>query len=116
MDHIFITDLKLETRIGIYDWERVVAQSVLLNLSVGLPSSRVCSSDDFKDALDYAEIVSRIRSLLAHHSCHLLESLAENVAQLLLKEFAAPWVKVSIAKLAPLPGVKEIGITIERSK
>lgn len=116
MDRIFITDLKIETRIGVYEWERQVAQPLLLNLEVALPHSRACETDALDDAIDYAAVVKRIESLLLDHPYHLLERLAEAVARLVLDEFGAPAVKVSIAKLAPLPRVRQLGVTIERQR
>ncbi|MBI3149483.1 MAG: dihydroneopterin aldolase [Betaproteobacteria bacterium] len=116
MDKIFIADLKLHTRIGVYAWERQVAQTILLNLEIGLPSERPCHSDDLADALDYAAVVRRLKTLLQDHPYHLLERLAEALAQLVLEEFGAPWVKLSVAKLAPLPEVRQLGVSIERTR
>jgi dihydroneopterin aldolase len=115
MDRIFITDLKVESRIGVYDWERQVAQPLLLNLEVALPHSRACETDSLDDAIDYAAVVKRIEALLSDHPYHLLERLAEAVARMVLEDFGAPWVKLSIAKLSPLPRVKLLGVSIERS-
>lgn len=116
MDHIFISDLRIKTRVGVYAWERQVAQTLVFNLEIGLPSEKPCHSDDLADALDYAAVVKRIEALLEDHPYHLLERLAQAVADLVLQEFAAPWVKLSVAKLAPLPGVKALGVNIERRR
>ncbi len=116
MDKIFISDLKIETRIGVYPWERQVAQTVLLNLEIALPSERPCNTDELADAIDYAAVVQRIRGLLENHPYHLLERLAQATATLVLDEFPVPWVKVSIAKLAPLPNVRQLGVSIERQR
>ena len=90
-------------------------QTIRMDLEIGLPSSKPFHSGDYGDALDYAAIVSRLKAF-AHDNTHpLLERFTEAMAQLVLDEFAAPWVKVRVAKLAPLHGVKEIGITIERT-
>lgn len=116
MDAIIISDFKSSTRIGVYEWEREVEQPVLINLEVALPSATPCSSDDLGDALDYSALVKRVAALLADHPYHLLERLAEAIAQLVLEEFHAPQVKVSLVKIAPLPGVKTIAIALERSR
>lgn len=116
MDTIFISDLRIDTRIGVYAWERQLAQTLLLNLEIGLPSETPCHSDDLADALDYAAVVKRVQTLLQDHPYHLLERLAQAIAELVLAEFAAPWVKVSIAKLAPLRGVKALGVSITRQR
>jgi len=114
MDAIFITDLRIETRIGAYDWEQHVRQPVLINIEIAMPHARAAASDDLADALDYASVVGRIKALLADHPHHLLERLAEAIATLIREEFHAPWVQVQLAKITPLPGVRQLGVRIER--
>lgn len=114
MDIIFLHELKAKTLIGIYPWECKVAQTIQLDLEIALPSSRACQTDNFEDALDYARIVERINETLAQKHFSLLEALAEHIAQIILIEFKAPWVKVSVAKLSIMRGVKKLGICIER--
>ena len=116
MNAIFIHDLRVETRIGIYEWERHVAQTVRLDVDLGLPSDEVFRTGDFEDALDYAAVVKRLQAFAADHPHQLLERYAQAIADLLMNEFAAPWVKVRVAKLAPIAGVKELGIVIERGR
>ncbi len=114
MDIIFLHDFKAKTIIGIYPWERKVAQTIQLDLEIALPSSLACQTDNFEDALDYDLIVKRIKEILAEKHFSLLEALAEHIAQTILVEFRSPWVKVSIAKLGIIRGVKKLGVCIER--
>jgi len=114
MDIIFLHEFKAKTLIGIYPWERKVAQTIQFDLEIALPTSRACQTDNFEDALDYALIVNRINETLAQKHFSLLEALAEHIAQIILTEFKAPWVKVSVAKLGMIRGVKKLGICIER--
>ena len=116
MDTIFIHDLRVETRIGVWDWERKLAQTVRLDVELGLPSDKVFRSADFADALDYSAIVTRLCALAADHPHQLLERFAQAVADIVLGEFGAPWVRVRVAKLAPMKGVKELGVAIERAR
>jgi dihydroneopterin aldolase len=116
MNTIFIRELRVETRIGVYAWEQHRSQPLTIDLEVELPSAKAFASDDFADALDYAAIVKRVQSLAADHPHRLLERFAEALAELLRGEFGAPWVKVSVAKLAPVAGVARIGVAIERGK
>jgi 7,8-dihydroneopterin aldolase/epimerase/oxygenase len=116
MNRIFIHDLRVSTRIGIYDWERTLPQTVRLDVELELPSDRVFATGDFTDALDYAAIVKRLQALAADHPHHLLERFAQAIADVVLGEFGAPWAKVRVAKLAPIPGVRELGVEIERSR
>ena len=114
MDTIFISDLRIETRIGVYEWEKHVRQPVLLNLEIAMPHSRAGATDALSDALDYAAVVERLQDFLVDHPHELLERLAEEIAALILREFGAPWVRVQLAKIAPLPGVRQLGVRIER--
>lgn len=114
MDIIFLQELKVRTLIGIYPWERNIAQTIQLDLEVAMPTSRACQTDNFEDALDYAFIVQRINETLSQKHFSLLEALAEHIAQIILKEFKSPWVKVSVAKLSAIRGVKKLGVCIER--
>ena len=113
MDTIFISELRVETLVGVYDWERQVPQKIQLDLEIGLPA-RKPGSEKLGDTIDYAAVVSRIEATLAVNHIGLLENLAEQVAGIVTKEFKSPWVRVSVAKLAPLKNVKRLGITIER--
>ena len=114
MDTIFISDLRIDTRIGVYEWEKHVTQPIILNIEIAMPDARAGASDDFAHALDYAAVVARLQVLLADHPHRLLERLAEAVAQVVLTEFRAPWVRVQLAKIAALPGVRQLGVRIER--
>src|SRR3954467_2315037 len=114
MNTIFIHDLRLETRIGVYDWEQHLPQTLRVDLEFGLPSDAAFRSDDFNDVLDYAAVVKRVQRLAADHPHKLMERFAQAIADIVLREFHAPWIKVRVAKLAPSSGVKELGVTIEQ--
>lgn len=115
MDTIFINDFRLEVLIGIYDWERVVPQTVQFDLEIAIPGS-AGGVKAIGDTIDYAKVVSRIEESTRGSHFPLVERLAEHVSRLLLEEFATPWVKVSVAKLTPLKGVRRLGVTIERGE
>ena len=114
MDIIFIRDFRLSIKVGIYDWERIAPQTVQLDLEIGIPGTHASISDTIADTIDYAQVVQRIEESLRDNKIQLLEKLAEHIAQLLTGEFKAPWVKVSVTKLAALKNVKQLGVTIER--
>jgi len=116
MDIIFLRELKIETLIGVYEWEKRVPQTLQLDLEIALPDSRACQTDNIKDALNYADIVRDIQTALASRHYNLLEALAESIAQILLDDFKAPWVKISVAKLNAIRGSKMVGISIERGQ
>ena len=116
MDIIFIRDLRLDILIGIYDWERQVPQTVQLDLEIGIPEKKGPRTDRIAETIDYSRVVARIGQSLREQHFLLLERLCEHVAQLVLTEFGAPWVRVSVNKLAPIPNVKRVGVTIEHGR
>ena len=116
MDVIFISDLRLDLLIGVYDWERKVPQTVQLDLEIGIPDASRPRSDRIRETIDYAKVIERIQASLKQDRFLLVERLAEHLAQLVMTEFKAPWDKVSVSKLAVEKDVKRVGITIERGK
>jgi dihydroneopterin aldolase len=116
MDLIFIQELKIETRIGIYPWEQKVPQTIQLDLEVGLPGKHAAASGDIADTLDYSSIVARIEQLFREQHFPLLETAAEAIAAAVMHDFKTPWIKISVAKLGPLRNVKKLGVTIERGE
>ena len=111
---LFIHDLRLTTRIGVYSWEAHIPQTIRLDLEIGAPSAEPFTSGRFEDALDYAAVVARIKAYADAHEHPLLERFAQGIADLVRTEFDAPWVRVRVAKLGALPGVREIGVEIVR--
>lgn len=114
MDIIFIEELRVDTWIGIYPREKAMAQTIELSLQIGVSTASAGASDDIRDTVDYAVVVQRLRAELSGRHFNLLEKLAEFVATLLLEDFAAQWVRVSVAKLGMMPGVRKVGVIIER--
>jgi dihydroneopterin aldolase len=116
MDILFLRDFRLDLIIGIYEWERKTPQPVRLDLEIGLPHNKACDTDLVADTIDYGAVAGRIKEYLtnAPQPITLVESVAEHVARIVLNEFGAPWVKVSVTKFAIVRGIKELGITIER--
>ena len=116
MDIVFLEEIKLDIIIGIYEWERKVPQTIRIDIDIGLPHSRAGETDNIADTIDYGEVMARIRQTAAERHFLLVEALAEHIAALIRTEFGAPWVKVSVAKLGMLRGVKRLGIVIERGE
>ena len=116
MDIIFLREIRLEARIGIYKREKAITQMVEIDLELALPDERVFTSGKVTDTIDYAVVIDRIRGALLEQHYGLVENLAEHIAQIILKEFRAPWVRVSIAKIGAQPNARRVGVVIERSK
>lgn len=116
MDIIFLSEVKVQTKLGVPEWERMTEQTIILDLEIAMPHSRSCQTDEIDDTIDYGVVVARIRQILKDRSFKLVEALAEHLCQIVLNEFGAPWVKIKVAKPGILPGLKGLGVVIERSK
>ncbi|MDE2304828.1 MAG: dihydroneopterin aldolase [Gammaproteobacteria bacterium] len=114
MDKIFIHALKTETIIGIFDWERQVRQSVLLDLEFEADVRKAALSDSIADTLDYKRVAKRVLAFVEASAFHLVETLAERVALLILEEFRVPWVRVALSKPGAVRGSRDVGIILER--
>ena len=115
MDFIFIEDLRVEAHVGIYDREKAAPQTLEVSLTFGVPDEAALD-DDIAKTIDYAEVIERSRGELAAPHFNLLETLGEYIIALMLDEFGAPWVKISIAKIGIMKGVRRVGVQIERSR
>ncbi len=67
MDVIFIRDLRLDTRIGAYEFERRQPQTLQFEIEIGRPSIAACETDRLADTIDYAAVVKAIQGVLADH-------------------------------------------------
>jgi len=115
MDFIFIDEMRVEAHVGIFEREKVAPQTLEISLTFGVPDE-AAADDDINKTIRYDEVIKRIRSELAERQFNLLETLGEFVIALLLNEFGAPWVKISVAKMGIMKGVRRVGVQIERSR
>jgi dihydroneopterin aldolase len=116
MDKIFIHALKTETIIGIYDWERQVRQTVVVDLALSADIRKAALSDSIEDTLNYKRVAKRVLALIEGSKFHLVETLAEHVAMLILEEFGVDWVSVVLSKPGAVRGSRDVGVTLERDR
>jgi dihydroneopterin aldolase len=114
MDMIFLSEVKVQTKLGVPEWERMVPQTIILDIEIAVDLLTACQSDAIEHTIDYGQVVTRIRATLSEHSFKLVEALAEHVCQLILREFGAQRVKIKVAKPYILPELKALGVVIER--
>jgi dihydroneopterin aldolase len=92
MDKIFIHALKTEAIIGIFDWERQVRQTVILDIELSADTLKAALSDSIEDTLNYKRVAKRVLAFVEASQFHLVETLAEHIAMLILEEFSVAWV------------------------
>ncbi len=116
MDTIYIHGIKCPCTIGVWEWEKAITQTLVLDIDVAADITNAAASDDLSDALDYQAISQRAQSYAKENNHQLIETLAERIAALILNEFDTPWVKIRIDKGSAVKDVKNVGVIIERGK
>lgn len=116
MDKIFLSELKIDTIIGIWEWERRIRQTVVIDLEMSADIARAAASDEVADTLNYKQVAKRIQGFVADSSFQLVETLAERIAGIIREEFDVAWVKVRVNKPGAIRGSKTVGVLIERGE
>ena len=114
MDKIFIHALKTETIVGIFDWERQVKQTVLIDIEFSADIRKAALSDSIDDTLNYKGVAKRVLAFVEESSFHLVETLAEHIAMLLLEEFGVAWVRIALSKPGAIRSSRDVGVMLER--
>jgi dihydroneopterin aldolase len=114
MDKIFLSALTVECIVGIWEWERRVKQTVILDLEMAADIRRAAASDSIEDTVDYKKVAKRLLAFVGESEFHLVETLAERIAQVVVVEFGVEWVKVRLNKQGAIRGARDVGIEIER--
>lgn len=114
-DKIFILGLRAEAVIGAYDWERDIRQPLEVDLEIATDVPRAAATDALEDATDYSAIADRVVAEVEGSSFKLLESLAEHLAGVVLREFGVSWLQLRIMKPTAVPDADGVGVVIERS-
>ena len=115
-DKVFITGLRATAVIGIYDWEREIRQNLRFDLEMQTDVRRAAASEDIADALDYEKISNRVCDFVEQSEFLLVETLAEQLAGLLLTEFNVPWLRLSVHKPGAIEFADDVGVVIERQR
>ena len=116
MDKIFLRDLKLKTRIGIFEWEKQIDQIININIEVGTDIKKAASTDDVSFSLDYKSLSIKVKEYVQKNNHQLIETLIENIAEILLKDFNIEYVTISISKPGAIRDSQDVGIEITRKK
>jgi len=115
MDIIYLHGIAVNCAIGVDAWEKQVTRRLVLDIDMHIDVKQAAARDSFDAVLNYSEVFARIKEMSRGSSCSLIETMAENTAQMLLGEFKIPWVRVRVRKPGALGGVSDVGVVIERS-
>jgi 7,8-dihydroneopterin aldolase/epimerase/oxygenase len=116
MDKIFVHGLKTETIIGIFDWERQVKQTIIIDFEISADIRKAAHSDCIDDTLNYKGVAKRVLAFVEGSRFHLIETLAEHVAMLVLEEFGVAWVRMSLSKPGAIRSSRDVGVKLERER
>lgn len=116
MDIVYIRDLKVDTVIGIFDWERRIRQTVSIDLEMATDIRAAAATDNIADALDYKAVSKRIISFVSESEFFLVETMAEKIAGIVRQEFNVPWLSLRVSKPGAIRGAKDVGVLIERGE
>lgn len=116
MDTIFLKDMRIDTVVGIWDWERKIRQTVSIDLDMGFDIRAAAASDSIDDTLNYKLVAKRVQQFVADSSFKLVETMAERIAGIVLDEFDIAWVEVRVNKPGAIRGARDVGVLIRRSK
>ena len=116
MDKIFLDELKIETIIGLWEWERRIRQTVVVDLQMSADIAKAAATDDVADTLNYKSVAKRVQQFVGESSFQLVETLAERIAAIVRDEFGVAWVKVTVHKPGAIRGSKDVGVIIERGE
>jgi dihydroneopterin aldolase len=116
MDKIFIRALKTEAIIGIFDWERQVKQTVVVDIEMAADIRKAALTDAIADTLNYKGVAKRVLAFVEASQFHLVETLAEHVAMLILEEFAVEWVSIVLSKPGAVRNSRDVGVALERDR
>jgi 7,8-dihydroneopterin aldolase/epimerase/oxygenase len=114
-DRIFLSALTVECIVGIWEWERRVKQTVIVDLELAADIRKAAATDRIEDTIDYKKVAKRLLAFIGESQFHLVETLTERIAQLVVTEFGVSWVKVRLNKQGAIRGARDVGIEIERS-
>jgi dihydroneopterin aldolase len=116
MDVVFIEDLRIETTIGIYDWEKKIRQVVAFDIEMAFDNRRPAASDRIEDTLDYKAVSKRLKAFVGDSRFELVETLAERCAEIIQQEFGVEWLRLKLSKPGAVTDSKAVGVIIERGR
>ncbi len=113
MNIVYIRGLRAQAVIGVYEWERHIRQTLVLDLELASDTARAAASDQIADALDYAALSRCVLALVEGSEYQLLETLADAVAGMITRDFSVPWLRLRVSKPGAVAEAEDVGVLIE---
>lgn len=113
---VFIRDLELMARVGVFEVEKRYVQRIVVSVDLLVTDDYDGLSDRLDRVLDYGHVVSTIRDIVETDHFHLIETLAEKIASAILIDTRVLKTRISIEKPDIMPGCRSVGIEIERGR
>ena len=116
MDRIFLSEMKIDTTVGIWEWEKRIKQQVIIDIEMSADIKKAAATDQIEDTLNYKAVAKSVRKLVEESSFQLVETMAEKISELVIGEHNVSWVRVKVNKPGAIRGSKGVGIIIERGE
>ena len=116
MDIVFLRELRIDTVIGIYGWERRTRQTLVFDLEMSADIARAAATDEIDDTLNYKAVAKRLIQFVGDSEFQLVETLAERCAEIIREEFGVRWVRLTLNKKGAVRGASDVGVIIERGE
>jgi dihydroneopterin aldolase len=114
MDKIFLSQLSIECIVGIWEWERRVKQTVVIDVEMAADIRQAAATDSIEDTIDYKRVAKRLIAFVGESQYQLVETLTEQIARVIVTEFGVTWVRIRLNKRGAIRGARDVGIEIER--
>ncbi len=114
--HVFVRDLQLLARIGVYASEQDGPQRIRVNVELAVLDPGGVGSDTLDRVVDYSRIVESVRGVVAAQHVQLVETLAERLAAACMADERIVSARVRVEKLDILPDGATAGVEVERRR
>ncbi|MCO4837527.1 MAG: dihydroneopterin aldolase [Oceanospirillaceae bacterium] len=116
MDTVYVHGLAVDTVIGIFDWEREIRQKVVLDVEMAVDISASAATEDIDRTVSYKDVSDRLTQFVEQSEFLLVETMAQEIAELILAEFPVPFVRIKLGKPDAISNALDVGVMIERGK
>ena len=115
-DKIYVEDLRVKATIGIFDWEKKIKQEVSISYEIPHDNKKAAAADSIEATTDYKSITKAIIAFVENNKFELVETFAEKIAEMIIKDFNISEIRLRVSKPGALRYSKDVGVIIDRNK